>query len=372
MKRYRPTYAEVDLGAIRSNISSLLGCVREGTRSYAVVKANAYGHGDVEVAEACLEAGASGLAVALVEEGVRLREAGVDAPVLVLVEATPDAAPEIVRRGLTPSVFTREGAEALSEAAAVGGRPVEVHVCIDTGMHREGASLRDAVDLTVYAAKLPGVEVVGVWSHLAVADEADHPFTSVQIERFAEACEAIGREGIEVRMRHLANSAGTIAHPSSHFDMVRMGVALYGLPPAPWLASRCELRRAMRLVSSVGSVRRVGADEGISYGLTYAPIKATTVATVLIGYGDGYARLLSNASDMLVGGKRRRVAGRVTMDQTMVVCGDDDVAVGDEVVCFGRQGSEEITADEIADLVGTINYEVVCTVGPRVPRVYIS
>ena len=370
MTRWRPTVAEIDLGAIRHNVAVLSRCTGASVESMAVVKANAYGHGDVEVARACVDAGVGRLAVALVEEGVRLRDAGIDAPILLLVEAVPDAAKEIVVQRLTPSVSTREGAEALSEAAAVASATVPVHVCVDTGMHREGASTLDAVDLTIYAAGLPGLEVEGLWSHLAVADEDNHPQTKRQVDRFADVCGAVKRAGVEVRFRHLANSAGIIAHPDAHFDVVRMGVSMYGLPPSPWLRGRADLRPAMSVRSAVGAVRRVPAGEGISYGLVYAPARDATIATVPIGYADGYARSLTDGGEMLLRGARRRVAGRVTMDQTMIDCGADDVAVGDEVVVIGEQGSQQITADEIADRVGTISYEIISSIGPRVPREY--
>jgi alanine racemase len=238
-------------------------------------------------------------------------------------------------------------------------------------MHREGAALEDAVDLALYAARLPGLEVEGLWSHFAVADEEGNPFTRRQAERFAEVCEAVAREGVDIPIRHLANSAGLIAYPEARHDMVRMGIAIYGLYPADWLRKLCPLRPAMRLVSSVGMVRRVRAGEGVSYGLTYAPERDSNVATVLLGYADGFTRLLSNRSEILVGGKRRRLAGRVTMDQVMIDCGDDDVGVGDEVVLIGRQGREEITAHEVASILGTIHYEVVCAVSVRVPRTYV-
>ncbi len=369
MTIWRPTVAEIDLEAIRHNCRALASR-SPGAEHLAVVKANAYGHGDAQVARAVLEAGADRLAVALVEEGVRLREAGVDAPILLLIEATPEAAKEIVAHRLTPSVSSREGAEAISEAAAAAGTRVPVHVCVDTGMHREGAPLGDAVDLVVYTARLQGLEVEGLWSHLAVADEQDHEGTERQLARFAELCQVVARQGVDVGLRHVANSAGTAAHPDARFDMVRMGVSLYGLYPGEWLRRHVDLHPAMRLTSRVSLVRRVPAGEGISYGFTYAPEADATIATVLIGYGDGYPRLLSNRGHALVGGRRRRIAGRVTMDQTMVDCGSDDVAPGDEVVLIGKQGREEIGAGELAETIGTIHYEIVCGVSGRVPRVY--
>jgi alanine racemase len=370
--RWRPTRAEIDLGAIRHNVAELGSFCGPQTERLAVVKANAYGHGDVEVARACLEAGATWLGVALVEEGVKLREAGFDVPILLLVEATPEASKEIIACDLTPSVSSPAAAQALSEASTAAGTTLGVHVCVDTGMHREGIPQEHAVDLTRQVADLPGLEVTGLWSHFARGEEDKHPFTATQIERFAELCERVAKAGIEVPMRHLTSSAGIVYYSQSHVDMVRMGIMTYGLYPHDALRAKCNLRAAMRLISAVGLVRRVKAGEGISYGHTYAPQEDTTIATVPIGYGDGYPRLLSNRTIALVGGKRRRIAGRVTMDTIMIEVGDDDVSPGDEVVLIGRQGAEEILADEIAEACGTINYEVVCSVGPRVPREFVG
>jgi alanine racemase len=370
MTFWRPTRAEIDLDAIRANCRALGALLPEATLHLAVVKANGYGHGDVEVARACLQAGVDRLGVALVEEGIGLREAGIEAPIVVLVELPAAAAKEVVAYGLTPSVYTMPGTDAVNEAARAAGLRHPVHVAVDTGMHREGAPLEESAALIAYAASRPHLAVEGVWSHLAVADEEGNPATRRQIERFAELCEALKRGGIDIPIRHLANSAGLIAHPETHWDMVRAGIATYGLYPGDWLRPRVDLRPAMRLVSEVGMVRRVRAGDPISYGLTYAPERDATIATVLLGYADGFARLLSNRGEVLIGGKRRRVAGRVTMDQVMADCGDDDVSVGDEVVLIGAQGAEEVTAGEVADRIGTIHYEVCCAVSARVPRVY--
>lgn len=372
MTTYRPTAAEVDLRAIRSNVDALGSFLAPGVERLAVVKANAYGHGDVEVARAALDAGATRLGVALVEEGVRLREAGIDAPVVLLVEPTPDAAKEVVAQELTPSVSTLAAAQALSEAATAAGRTLRIHACVDTGMHREGAPLDDGVRFVSDVARLDSIEVEGLWSHFAMGELDEHPTTVRQIERFTELCEAVARAGIDVPVRHLTSSASIVLYPDAHFDLVRMGIMLYGLYPAPSLAERVELRPAMRLSSAVGLVRRVPAGEGISYGHTFAPERETTIVTIPIGYGDGFARLLSNQGEVLIGGKRRSIAGRVTMDTIMADCGDDDVSAGDEVVLIGSQGSDEITATEIADRIGTVNYEVVCSIGPRVPRRYVG
>jgi alanine racemase len=301
-----------------------------------------------------------------------LREAGIEAPILVLVDPPREAAKAIVDRRLTASVYTKDSVDALDEAAQAAGTRIDVHVCVDTGMHREGVPLPDLVDFVAYTARVGGVRIEGLWSHFAVADEEDEPFTGEQAARFAHACEQVAAAGINIPLRHLANSAGAIALPGGHLNMVRMGIAMYGLYPAPWMREMIALRPAMRLVSAVGIVRKVGAGEGVSYGLTYRPAADATIANVPIGYGDGFTRLLSNKAEVLIDGKRRPIAGRVTMDTIMVDCGTDDISAGDEVVLIGKQGDDEITADEIAAKLGTINYEVVCNVGPRVPRVYVQ
>ena len=369
MTDWRPTYAEVDLAAIRDNVRSLCERLPASVAKLAVVKANAYGHGDVEVARACLDAGADRFGVALVEEAVRLRDAGIDAPILVLVETTPEAAKEIVARDITPSVFTRAGAAALSDAAVAAGRSVDVHVCVDTGMHREGAPLIGAAEFVADVAVMPGLVIEGLWSHFAVADEDGNAFTDRQLDRFSELCDAVARRGIEVPVRHIGNSVAAISG-EGHFDLVRLGIAMYGLYPAAWLRPLIDLEPAMRVVSAVGSVRRIPPGEGVSYGLEFTSASETTIASVLIGYADGYPRRLGGKADVLIGGRRHRLAGRVTMDQIMVDCGDAEVGVGDEVVCLGAQGTSAIGADELAEIVGTINYEIVCGISARVPRVH--
>jgi alanine racemase len=370
-QQFRPTFAEIDLGAIRHNVKELGSHVDSGVELLAVVKANAYGHGDAEVANAALEAGANRLGVALVEEGVRLREAGIDAPIVLLIQATSEASDVIVAHDLTPSVSTIEAAQTLNDAAARAGRTLDVHACVDTGMHREGAPLDIGVDFVEGVAKLPNVYVEGLWSHFAMGELDEHPFTARQVELFADLCERVAQRGIDVPRRHLTSSASIVLYPDAHFNLVRMGLMLYGLYPAPSLEERSTLRPAMSLRSAVGLVRRVPAGEGVSYGLTFAPERDTTIVTIPIGYGDGFPRLLSNTGSVLIGGKRRPIAGRVTMDTVMADVGDDDVATGDEVVLIGAQGAEEIRATEIAALAQTINYEVVCSVGPRVPRRYL-
>lgn len=371
-RTFRPTIAEIDLGAVRHNIETLGSYLAPHVERLAVVKANGYGHGATEVARAAIDAGATRLGVALVEEGIALRNAGFGVPIVMLVEPPLDAAKAVVEYALTPSISTKAVADALGEAASNASKTIPVHVCVDTGMHREGVVLDDGVSFVADVARRPGLEVEGLWSHFALGEQDQHPFTVRQIELFSTLCDDVAKAGIDVAVRHLTSSAGIVLYPESHFDLVRMGIMLYGLYPHESLQERCEIRPALALRSAVSLTRRLRAGEGISYGLTWAPEGDTTIANVPIGYGDGFARLLSNNGDVLIGGKRRRIAGRVTMDTIMADCGDDAVRVGDEVVLIGSQGDEEISATEIAQKIGTINYEVVCLIGPRVPRRYAS
>ncbi len=374
----RPTRAEIDLGAIADNVRALRAHVAP-TPVWAVVKADGYGHGAVPVARAALAAGAAGLAVALVEEARVLRRAGVDAPILLLSEPPVAAAEAILAVGVEPAVYSLEMVAALDRAqartaATPWGDPVPVHLKVDTGMHRVGCAPADVVDVAAAIDDAPGLALASVWTHLAVADEPESSFTAEQLDRFDAAVAAVEAAGIAVPTRHAANSAGLIAHPRARHDLVRAGIALYGIAPSPALDGAVGLRPALRLVSEVAHVKRVPAGAGISYGLRYAPAVETTVATVPVGYADGVRRSLGYAGgEVLIGGRRRPIAGTVTMDQITVDCGPDaEVARGDEVVLIGRQGDEEITAEEWARLLDTIGYEVTCGLSARVPRVHLG
>lgn len=362
----RPSWAEIDLGAVADNVRTLRELVAPA-KVCAVVKADGYGHGDVPVAEAALDAGADVVAVALVEEGIRLREAGIEAPVLLLSEPPVQGAAEIIRWKLTPTVYREEFAAALSDMAP---RTIPVHVKVDTGMHRVGAPIDDAMDLVRRVVADPHLTLEGVWTHLAVADE-DDAFTETQLERFSGVLADLDTLGIEIPVRHAANTAGAIRFPTARFDMVRAGIGVYGINPAPDLITNVSLRPAMRIVSEVAMVRRYPAGVRPSYGRRRPLPKESTVATVPIGYADGLPRLLAAEGEVLIGGHRHRLAGNVTMDQILVDVGDLSVNVGDEVVLIGRQGGDEITATEWAEHLGTIAYEIVCQIGPRLPRSYL-
>jgi alanine racemase len=357
---------EVDLAAVRANVAAL--CAVAGPAAVcAVVKADAYGHGDVPVAEAALEAGATHLAVALVAEGVRLREADLTAPILLLSEPPPDDAPELVRWGLTPTIYQESFLEAVA-AAAPPGYPV--HVKVDTGMHRVGAPAESAIRLARQAVA-SGLFLDGIWTHFAVAED-DVSFTSGQLAKLISVVESLAAEGIRPSLVHACNTAGTLSFAEARLDLVRTGLGIYGLRPAPGLAPQVPLTPAMRIISSVSYAQRLPSGTRPSYGRRRALAAEATVATVPIGYADGVPRRLAETGgEVLIGGKRLPFAGTITMDQILIDAGDSPVQVGDEVVLIGRQGGEEITADEWARRLGTISYEIVCGFGPRLPRRYL-
>ncbi len=359
----RPSHVEVDLGAIRGNVEHLRRVVAPA-KVCVVVKADAYGHGDVPVAEAAIDAGADLLAVALVQEGIRLREAGIDRPILLLIEPPVSDADRVLEWDLTPSVQST----AFVEAIAGSGRAV--HLAVDTGMHRAGVDPGRATDLAKRVVA-SGLVLEGTWSHLPVAEE-DDAFTADQIERFLRVLDELRATGIDPGIRHLANSAGALHHPASRLDMVRVGIATYGLAPDPARPDPA-LRPAMRLVSTVAHVRSLPAGARPSYGRVRPMSDPGSVATVPIGYADGYDRSLGRKGfEVLIGGERHPLAGTVTMDQVVVDVGSADVEVGDEVVLLGAQGDERITAEEWAGALGTINYEVVTRMGVRLPRRYVG
>jgi alanine racemase len=372
-ERFRATWVEIDLGAVRDNVAELAR-IAAPAEVMAVVKADGYGHGAVPIARAALDAGATWLGVALVEEGVALREAGIDAPVLVLSEPPEVAAPAVVAHRLTPVVYTSEGIDALAKAVVEQGSgvPLPVHLKVDTGMHRVGVSPEAAVALARRMEHRTELHLGGVCTHLAVADEVEDPYTREQLAAFADVLAGLEAAGLRPPVVHAANSAGLLAFPEARFDLVRAGIAVYGVAPAPDLADHAVLRPALALKARVSHVKTLPAGARLSYGLRYRMPAAGKVATVPIGYADGVPRnLAAVGGEVVVRGRRRPIAGTVTMDQLMIDAGDDPVEVGDEVVLIGRQGDAEVTAAEWAERLGTIPYEIVCGIGPRAPRNYV-
>lgn len=370
----RPTVAIVDLSALEHNFKEV--SKRVGGRAVlAVVKAEAYGHGAVAVSRHLVGLGADMLGVALVEEGAELREAGIDVPILVMGAVFPEQADEIVRLGLSPVVYTDGLARALSSAADARRRDVQVHVKIDTGMGRIGLMPESALDFISRIWEYPRLCVAGLMTHFADADLKDKEFALCQIERFEGLIDALDHKGLSVPLRHAANSAAVLEFGRGLFNMVRPGLMLYGCNPLESGSSgrEADLRPVMSLVTRIAFIKKVGPGTPISYGRTFVTKRESLIATIPIGYADGYSRSLSNKGEALVGGRRVPVVGRVCMDMTMIDVTDvPGVAEGDEAVLMGSQGNERITAEEIAAKTGTIPYEVLCGISSRVPRVYVQ
>ncbi len=377
----RPTRAEVDAGAIARNVARLAAAA--GADVCAVVKADGYGHGAVTAARAALAGGATWLAVALVEEGANLRDAGIAAPVLLLSEPTVAAVPHLVGLDLTPTVYSAPFVAALDAAGRERGRPIAVHAMLDTGMARVGAPPADWPVLLDALAAAPGVVVEGVETHLARADEPSVPTTGLQLDRLVDGLGAVVARGLAPTLLHVANTAGTLAHADAvraagarlpgAAPLVRVGIGVYGLDPGGEVrAAEHGLEPALRIVSAVSFAKRIAAGTPVSYGHRWSAPADGWLATVPIGYADGVPRALGGRGDALVGGRRCPVAGTVTMDQLLLWCGDAEPTVGDEVVLLGAQGDERIGMEEWADAAGTITYEVATGLGPRLPRVAVA
>lgn len=397
----RPTSAQIDLSAIAHNVGLLTELAAEA-QLCVVVKADGYGHGALPVARTAVSAGASWLAVALVEEGAELREGGIEAPILLLSEPRPKEMLEVAAHRLRPTVYSPEGIAAATAAAAAqstDSEPLEVHLKIDTGMHRVGVPPSEALRLVKALQEKPGISLEGIWTHCATADNLASSFADIQLDRFEQVLAEVGEDGSCPPVRHAANSSALFTRSRSAYDLVRVGIAAYGISPlaendplvhpsqqrppqqeanSPIVLSEMsrfvisQLRPAMRLSSEVSFVKEIAAGEGISYGQLHKFEHSTKVATVPIGYADGVRRDFGlKGGEVLIGGRRCPVVGAVTMDQLMVDIGSDSqTQAGDEVVLIGDQGQETITAAEIAERADTIPYEVVCDVGKRVRREY--
>jgi alanine racemase len=369
----RPTVAEVSLGALRANCRQAQACVGPGVGVMAVVKADAYGHGAVAAARAFVEAGAAALGVSTVEEGVEIARAGLGVPIVVLGGAFPGEEATVAAHGLAVAAWTVESVRALGAAARAAGRTVAVHVKVNTGMTRLGLEPGEVGAFAAAIRDLPGVAIAGVFSHFASADDLDTAAARTQLARFAEARAALAAGGVHPPLVHLANSAAVLSLPAAHFTMVRPGLMLYGYAPAPHLAARARLRPALRLRTRITQARAVAAETPVGYGGTFVTARPSVIATLPIGYADGYHRLASNRAQVLVRGRRVPVVGRVCMDHTM--CDVTDVpgtGAGEPVVMLGAQDGAAIGADELAGWCDTISYEVLTAIGRRVPRVYVE
>lgn len=368
--------ARIDLAAVRANAAALVSRAG-GAAVMAVVKADGYGHGMVPCARAALAGGASWLGVAFLDEALALRAAGIDAPVLCWLATPGEPLAAAVAADVDLSASAPWALAEIAAAARSAGRPARVHLKVDTGLSRAGATTADWPELVEAAAKAEAdgwLRIVGLWSHFANPDGVDHPVTADQLRAFAAALEVADRARLHPEVRHIAGSGATLVAPSAHYDLVRPGLAIYGLSPVPELgpAARFGLVPAMTLTARVALVKRVPAGAGVSYGHRYRTATATSLALVPLGYADGIPRSATNTAEALLGGRRRRVSGAVCMDQFVLDVGDDPVAEGDEVLLFGPGGSGEPTAQDWAEALGTISYEIVSRIGVRVPRVHVE
>ena len=365
----RPVWAEVNLANISDNVRHI-GSFLAGRPMMAIVKANAYGHGAVPVAQAALSAGATWLGVATPEEGVALRQAGITVPILVLGTFFPGQEQAFREYSLTATIGTQEAAAVLCHLADIGA-DFPVHLKIETGMGRLGL-LEPQVTSVARELLAHKVDVNGLYTHLATADEADLQFTQMQLARFQRVRATLAALGMRPQWQHAANSAAIFRLPLDDFNLVRTGITMYGLYPSANVPQQVPLKSAISLHARAVAVRRLPAGSHISYGSTFQTTRATNIVTLPLGYADGYSRRLSNIFSALLGGKRYPLVGNITMDQCMVDVGDYPAQVGEEAVLLGAQGGEEITAEELAEALGTINYEVICMIGGRVPRVFVG
>jgi alanine racemase len=367
------TWAEVDLDAIEHNIKEIRKITNPDAQIMAVVKADAYGHGFLDVTRTLLDNGADRLAVATLREGEQLRSRGVKVPILVLGALMEDDIEDFINFDITPNVFSYETALAISSVAERKEVSTKIHIKLDTGMSRIGFLTGDnnstVVDEIVRISKLPYIEIEGIFSHFSTSDEYDDTYTRLQFSRFMNVVNLLEDKGVHIPIKHICNSAGIMMYPEMHLDMVRPGVILYGMYPSDEVdKSKLDLKPAMTLKSRVTHVKVVEPGRGVSYGKEYITDKVTKIATVPIGYADGYLRRLAREGKMIVRGQLVPIIGRICMDQCMIdVTNVHNIERGDEVILFSDEG---ITVDDLAKWLDTINYEVTCVIGKRIPRIY--
>lgn len=370
----RLLWTEIDLDIIAHNMQ-IIRKLAKSREIAAVIKADAYGHGSVTLAKTLLENGADRLAVARLDEGLELRHHGIIAPIFILGYTNPIRANEAIAYGIDVCIFDYEQAKLFSDEAVRQKSEVVFHIAIDSGMQRIGYQPNmEAVEEIVKISKLPNVRIEGIFTHFCLADCADKTFTHTQYQRFKWICDELANRQVKINIHHCANSATIIDLPEYHYDMVRAGVILYGMAPSDEVdISHTGLKPAMSFKCEVTHVKKIKAGEGVSYGHKFIAKDERIIATIPVGYADGYTRLLSDKAEVLIHGQRAKVVGNICMDQCMVDVTDiKDVKVGDEVVLFGKQGDESILVDELAERLGTINYEIACMISRRVPRFYIQ
>lgn len=374
MKResFRDTWVEVSLDAIRKNVQAFKNHLKGNSQFLAVVKADGYGHGAIEVGKAALQAGADGLGVAILDEAMELRKAGIDAPILVLGYTKPEAVKEAVVHDITLTVYNEDVLKAAETACAELQKNVKIHLKIDTGMTRIGLQTKDEALKLLMSMESDLVEVEGIFTHFADADNVDDTYTNKQFARFLDVVGFLEEKGFEIPIKHCCNSAATISYPDMHLDMCRVGISLYGLYPEKHLKDKLPLTPAMSFHTKPTLVKEVAEKQPISYGCTYIPERDSTIATLPVGYADGLSRRLSNQGEMMVRNERVPIVGRVCMDQTMIDVTDvGEVTESDVVTIFGDERKGYIPVEEVAERLDTVNYEIVCLIGKRVPRIYV-
>ncbi|WP_027634442.1 alanine racemase [Clostridium hydrogeniformans] len=370
----RPVWAEIDLDAIAHNMKEVKTLLKD-KEIIAVIKADAYGHGAIDVAPVLLENGATKLAVAVITEAMELRHVGIDAPIMILGYTPIDFAKELIENDIEQSVYSLDYAKELSEEALRRGKKAKIHIVIDTGMGRLGflpneESFKEVLEI----CSLGGLQVEGIFTHFASSDEEDKEYTHEQLRKLQEFCNKLSLEGININIKHAANSGAIVDLPETYLDGVRAGILLYGYYPSHDVdMKKIDLKPALTLKTKVAYVKKLDKDMYISYGRTFKTERESIIATLPIGYADGYSRLLSGKVQVIINGKLANVVGRICMDQCMIDVTDiGEVKVDDEVILLGQYGDLNLDADYIADMMGTVNYEVICMIKQRVPRVYIK
>lgn len=370
----RPVWAEVDLGRIEHNVKQIKSLC-ENKKIYGVVKADAYGHGALDIVQVLLKSGVTDLAVALITEALEIIKSGINVPILILGFTPLTFAEDILNNNIEQTVYDLEYAKKLSEIAQEKNKTAKIHIAVDTGMGRIGFLPNEkGMEAVRQISKLPNINIEGIFTHFSTADEADKTYSVEQLAKFNKFVDDLENEGIKINIKHASNSAGIMDLPEAHFNAVRPGIIMYGYYPSnEVIKERLDLKPALTLKTSVVHVKTLPKDMYISYGRKYKTDKERVIATLPIGYADGYTRALSNKGKVIVNGKLASIVGAVCMDQCMIDVTDvGTVKVGDEVILLGEHGNTRFNADDLAELLDTINYEIICMIGRRVPRVYIN
>lgn len=371
-------WAEVNLDAISKNLKNIRKITNPSAKLLAVVKADAYGHGFLDVSKTMIESGADYLGVATFEEAKQLRIHSIDVPIMIIGPIIDSDIENIIKLDIISTVFDIDTAKRISDRAKLMGKNAKIHIKLDTGMTRIGfvcdGDNIGTIESILNISKMPSLEIEGIFTHFARADEKDASHTHMQFEKFMNVCNALEENGLHIPIKHVCNSGGIIEFPQYHLDMVRCGIICYGHYPSNEVhKERLPLETAMAFKTVVTNVKDVPKNTPISYGGTFVTDKKMKIATIAIGYADGYSRVLSNKAEVIINGQKAKLVGNICMDQAMADVSDiDDVKIGDEVILFGKSGNNMITVESVADIIGTINYEILCVVGKRVPRVYIK